>query len=177
MQKIYLDMMEQTDCIGIYKKDTKVIPAGTTIYSMPSKDKNAEYQKFADEYDIHFIFEDNLPDIDFYTIPRIDIMAADSHGGYIGTIGETCDLESDAPICYIDKNKTCHLIAENGKTFLKTVHSWKTQLKPCEGIEFFPSKEEAKKRHEFLDINIEAAIKDDIVKSIKDDIESPIEAE
>ena len=175
MQKIYLDMTEHTDCIGIYKKDTKVIPAGTTIYTMPSKDKNAEYQKLADEYDIHFIF--NLPDIDFYTIPRIDIMAADSHGGYIGTIGETCDLESDAPICYIDKNKTCHLIAENGKTFLKTVHSWKTQLKPCEGIEFFPSKEEAKKRHDFLDIDIEAAIKDDIVKSIKDGIESPIEAE
>ncbi|MBU9728743.1 hypothetical protein [Diplocloster modestus] len=161
MRKIYIDKTEEVSCTAVYMRDTEIIQAGTTIYSMPVKDKNAEYQKFADKYDIHFIFEDSLPEIDFYTIPRVDIMAVDSCGGYIGTIGEICDLKSDAPICYLDRNRNCYLIAENGKDFLKTVNSWKTQLKPYDEVIFYHSKEEAKKNHEFLDMSTITTVETD----------------
>jgi hypothetical protein len=76
-------------CLSIYVKDTEIILAGTSINSMSVKEreKNGEYKKFADKYDIHFIFDDNIP------------------------------------ICYIDKNRTCYLIADNGKDFLKNVQN------------------------------------------------------
>lgn len=105
MKKVFLDMTQNDNCISVFQKDTEVLQAGTTIYSMPIKDKNDEYQKFADYYDIHFIFDDNTVSIDFYTIPRVDIMAIDSQGGYIGTVGGLSDVESNMPICYIDKDR------------------------------------------------------------------------
>lgn len=153
MKKIYLDVTEIDGCIGVFMKDTEIVYAGTTIYSMSTRQKNAEYQRYADEYDIHFIFDDNIPKIDFYTIPQVDILATDSKGGYIGTIGQTSDLESDAPICYIDKEKHSYLIAQNGKEFLKNALTWEKILEPYDGVTFYHSKEDAMKENEFINID------------------------
>ena len=98
MKKVYFDETEAHECMSLFIKDVEIIHAGTTVYSMPATHKNSEYKKFADEYDIHFIFDDDIPQINFYTIPQIDIMATDSQGGFIGTIGQMTDLESDAQI-------------------------------------------------------------------------------
>ena len=148
-KKLYLDMTKMGDCTSIWVKDTEIIPAGTTIYSMSVKQKNEEYERFAKEYDIHFIFEDNMPVIDFYTIPRVDIFATDSNGGYLGTIGNMTDLESDAPICYIDEERRCYLIAKSAKEFLEKVSKWKINLKNCEEVQFYASKEAAMEENEF----------------------------
>ena len=129
MKKVYLDQTQAHECMSIYMKDVEIIHAGTTIYSMPVKDKNAEYERFANEYDIHFIFDDDIPHIDFYTIPQVDIMAIDSQGGFIGTIGQMSDLKSDAQICYIDNRHNCYLIVEKSKDFLKYAPMWKNCLK------------------------------------------------
>ncbi|WP_245975473.1 hypothetical protein [Oceanobacillus chungangensis] len=69
--------------------------------------KNEEYQKYANDYDIQFIFDDDIPHLEFNTVPYVDIMAIDSNGGFIGTVGQQCDLESDAPICYINRDLEC----------------------------------------------------------------------
>lgn len=61
MKKRYLDLTNQADCISIFVKDTQIIPAGTTLSSMPVRHKNAEYDRYARDYDIHFLFEDHLP--------------------------------------------------------------------------------------------------------------------
>lgn len=127
--------------------------AGTTIYSMPCNTKNDKYEKYAKEYDIHFIFSDIIPHINFYTIPQVDIMATDSLGGFIGTIGRQSDLESDAPICYIDKDKTCYLIASNGAEFLAKVSEWRNNLMPYNDIVFYSNKLAAENELEFIDIN------------------------
>lgn len=108
-------------------------------------------QKFAEEYDIHFVFEDNVPKIDFYTVPMVEIFAVDSDGGYIVSVGQSTDLQEDIPICYIDADKRCYLIAENGKEFLMNVYQWKEQLTPCTNIEFFDSFEKAQETYDFLD--------------------------
>ena len=131
-------------------KDVEIVRAGTTVYSMPIRHKNAEYERFAKEYDIHFVFDDNIPAVDFYTIPQVDILATDSNGGYIGTIGQMSDLESNAPIGYIDKDRQCYLISKNGKEFMEKVSSWKYALEPYDEIKFYSSKAEAMKENEFL---------------------------
>lgn len=150
MKKIYLDATTLKDCMSVIVKDAEVILAGATVYSMSVKCKNSEYQRYAQEYDIHFIFDDNIPQIDFYTIPRVDIMATDSRGGYIGTIGEQCNLGSEAPICYIDCNRKCFLLGKSGKDFLQKISTWQDNLEAYGGIVFYESKEAAMKENEFL---------------------------
>lgn len=153
MRKLYLDETEAHECMSIFMKDAEIIRAGTTVYSMPVKEKNAEYEKFADEYDIYFIFDDDIPRVDFYTIPQVDIMATDSQGGFIGTIGQMTDLEGDAPICYIDHERNCYLAAENAKDFIKCAPIWKNCLKEYHGVTFYQSKSDAEKVVEFIDRN------------------------
>ena len=154
MKKLYLDENEAHDCMSIFIKDAEIIRAGTTIYAMSVKDKNTEYERYAKEYDIHFIFDDDIPPIDFYTIPQVDIMAIDSQGGFIGTIGQMTDFESDAQICYIDNDHNCYLIAENAKDFFKYAPMWKSRLKEYNGVMFYNSISDAKKAVEFVDWNI-----------------------
>jgi hypothetical protein len=149
LKKIYLDTTQSSTCLSIYIENAEVTPAGTTIYSMSVKEKNSEYQSFADEYDVHFVFDDNVPEINFYTIPMVNIFATDSSGGYIGSLGQPTDLEEKIPICYIDKNKNFYLIADNGKDFLKNVQNWKSIMTPYTDIEFFASLEDARKKYEF----------------------------
>ena len=153
MKKVYLDQTQVHECMAIFMKDVEIIHAGTTVYPMPVKDKNAEYERFADEYDIHFIFDDDIPQIDFYTIPQVDIMATDSQGGFIGTIGQMTDLKSDAQICYIDNERNCYLIVEKSTDFLKCAPMWKKCLTEYNGVTFYNSKLEAEKDVEFLDLN------------------------
>lgn len=158
MKTVYLDRTANTQVIVILsEKDYTLLNAGTTIYSMPVREKNDEYRRYGEEYDIHFIFDDNVPVIPFYTVPQVDIFAVDGSGGYIGTVGETTDLKSGDPICYIDRNHRCYLIAETGKDFLACVGKWKEKLRPYEALEFFATMEEAKEKHEFLDIDISAS--------------------
>lgn len=152
-KKAYLDMTELKSCTSIWMKDTEIIQAGTTVYSMSSKHKNEEYERFAREYDIHFIFDDNIPVIDFYTIPRVDIFAVDSEGGCIGTVGEMTDLEGNAPICYIDSDRKCYLLCNSGKKFLQNASSWKALQESYKIVEVYLSKEEAMKNNNFLDLS------------------------
>ena len=62
------------------------------------------------------------------------------------------DLQSDLPICYINKNKDCFLIANSGKEFLETTKHWKNNLKPYNEVIFYESKLEAEKELRFINI-------------------------
>ena len=155
MNKVYLDVTKRENCpaicIGI--KDTEVITSGSTVYHMDSNDKNETYQQYADEYDIHFIFDDDIIKLSFYTVPQVDVFATDRVGGLIGTVGSFTDLQRDLPICYINKNKECFLIANSGKEFLEISKSWKNNLKPYNEVIFYESKLEAEKELRFINIS------------------------
>lgn len=156
MRKVYFDKtILKNACISVYVRDAEVIAAGTTVYSMSVKEKNAEYQKFAEEYGIYFIFDDKPPKIDFYTVPQVDIFATDGNGGLFGTIGGITDWDADIPICYMDQSRTCFLAAENGNAFLAAAGSWREHLRPYAGIIFYRSKEEAKQQLEFIELEQE----------------------
>jgi hypothetical protein len=153
MRKVYLDRTEFAGAISVCLKDTEIISTGTTIYSMSVNDRNEEYQRYANDYDIQFIFDDHIPHLEFYTVPQVDIMAKDSKGGFIGTVGQSCDLESDAPICYINKDLECFIISENGADFLSNIESWQDNLKPYDKITLYRSKAEAEMELEFIDLS------------------------
>lgn len=154
MQRVYLDRTKLIGAINVNLKDTEVIPAGTTMFPMSVNHKNEEYQKYANDYDIHFIFDDDIPNLGFYTVPYVDIMAKDSKGGFIGTVGQQCDLKSDAPICYINRHFECLIISENGEGFLNNIQSWQDNMKPYDKITVYRSKTEAEMELEFIALSV-----------------------
>lgn len=155
MIKKYFDITESNGAailfIGI--KDTEIILAGTTINSMSTSEKNDEYQRYADDYDIQFIFDDCVPQLKFYTVPLVDIIAKDSEGGFIGSLGLQFDLEGDAPICYINRDLKCFIVYDNAINFLKNVESWKDNFTPYNEITIYSSKVDAEKDLEFIDFS------------------------
>ena len=151
-KRLYMDATEEHSCSSVWIKDTEIVRAGTTVYVMSTKAKCQEYDRYAKDYDIHFIFADNIPKISFYTIPQVDVFAIDSQSGYIGTIGAVTDMESKAPICYIDKEMRCYLVAENGKEFLQKADAWKEELELHDAVRIYDSYEAAKKENEFINI-------------------------
>ncbi|MDO4478687.1 MAG: hypothetical protein Q4B73_06600 [Lachnospiraceae bacterium] len=150
MQKLYLDKTDPAlACTSIISTEAMIVPAGTTMYAMPVSDKNEEYEKLADNKDIHFIFEDHVPAIDFYTIPHIDIFAYDSSGGFLGTVGEMTDLESAAQIIYIGYDHKCYVAGQSLKHLLSKGKNWRNNMKRWTKIQIFTSSEEAKAKLPF----------------------------
>ena len=152
MKTVYIDKNEMPGATSLWMKDVEIEWAGVMVYSMSVKDKDENYQRYEEQYDIQFIFDDKQPNIDFYTVPMVEIFALDSEGGYIGSVGESVDYESTAPICYISKNKECFLIADSFKCFINNPENWKQMLVPYGEIEIFSSREDAKKKFDFFDI-------------------------
>lgn len=152
MKKVYFDN-SAGDCVSIHIKDAEAIPAGVSIYSMPVSAKNKEYERFAQDYDIHSIFDDCVPEIDFYAVPRIDVFATDSEGGFICTVGGITDFQSEAAICYIDKERDVYFVAENGKKFLENISGWKANRKIFRLVKIYISQDEAAQELEFISID------------------------
>lgn len=63
--RLYYDIKSASDCVGIFLKDTEIVAAGTTISAASPKNNNMELKRIADDYNIHCIFNDNIPTIDF----------------------------------------------------------------------------------------------------------------
>lgn len=153
MQKAYFDITEFNECIGIIVPDREVVFTGTTIHSMSVTEKDKEYERFAQDYDVHFIFEDDIPVLPFYTVPAVDLLAKDSAGGWIGTVFVQSDSETAEPVCYIPPDRECFLIAKSIEEFVKTADSWKSHLKPYHQITFYSSRSDAEQELEFIKIS------------------------
>ena len=153
MRKIYLDRTALSGGLIVNLEDTEIISAGTTINSMGVHDRNEEYQTYANDYDIQVIFDDNIPHLEFFTVPHVDIMAKDSKGGFVGIVYQQCDSESDAPICYINRDLECYIISENVEDFLSNIGTWQDNMKPYDKITVYRSKAEAETELEFIDLS------------------------
>ena len=55
MDQLYLDRTEIPGNTVLIVSNAEVINTGTTLYSMPASCKDAEYERYAKEYDIHAI--------------------------------------------------------------------------------------------------------------------------
>ncbi|MHA6252600.1 hypothetical protein [Oceanobacillus sp. CAU 1775] len=154
MRKVHLDRTAFSGAVVVDLEETEIIPAGATINSLGVHDrKNEQYQIYANDYDIQVIFDDDIPHIEFYTVPHVDIMAKDSRGGFIGIVYQAYDSERVAPICYINMDLECFIISENVKDFLSNMGSWQDNMKPFDKIKFYRSKAEAETELEFIDLS------------------------
>lgn len=147
----YIDIGQWNgECVSVFVRGMEICWAGNRVCSMPVRCKNEEYRRLAEEYDIHFIFDDHVPTLDFYTVPYVEIMAEDSLGGYIGTVGEMAGLDSLAPVCYISRERSCCLIGENIREWLERLDSWREGWTRTQDVAVFRSKEEAEAAYAFI---------------------------
>ena len=151
MRKVYLDCTAG-EAVSVYIRDAEVILAGTTIYSMSLRCRDAEYERWEQEYGISFIFDDMQVKVPFYAAPRVDIFAVDNQGGYLGTVGQTTDMEGDAPVCYIKDGK-CYLIAVSGPDFIGKVTDWRSCLADYPEVTLYDSREHAARILEFVPVS------------------------
>ena len=115
------------------------------INAMPIRHKKDVLQRYSEALDIQFIFEDQIPWVDFYAVPYLEVIATDSNGGWIGTLGE------DAPVVYVDRNRKCWQIAENIPLFSAICPDWKRNMTPYNGLKIYASLEAAKADLEFME--------------------------
>lgn len=138
--KIYIDTEQQLSNNGatgffLLNKDgirPEIINAGKYVLSMPKSDKALSYQILTNEYDVNFIFDDNIPILNFYPVPQLLIFATDSFGGCFVSTNVTADIaQKKAPIFYLDQDFKVYYLSPNLKSFLELVifnPLWKKQL-------------------------------------------------
>lgn len=151
----YLDMTQAKGCFGVIPENGEtIILTGVSIYSMPLSVKQKEgkvYADFAQKYGVHFIFDDCIPEINFYTVPWIEIGATDNDGGFIASVGESFSLYNSVPLIYIASDRNIYLITEDSSEFLSIASVWKDKFAPYDGITLYASKEDARKEYPIID--------------------------
>ena len=151
----YLDMTQANGCFGIIPENGETIVfTGVSVYSMPlsvKRDEGEAYDDFARKYGIHFIFDDCIPEIDFYTVPKIEIAATDSDGGFIASVGEPFSFHNPVPLIYISADRKVYLITDDSSKFFSIASEWRSRLIPYGGIKLYGSKEEAQKEYPIID--------------------------
>lgn len=146
---VYVDLKANggAGAVGFFTSKGKVIFCGSEVYAMDKSEKSAEYEMFAKENDIHFLFDDFIPEIPFYTVPYTSVAALTSDGGFIASVGKPFDLYDKMEIVYITKDRKCFLITEDSTKFLSAAPHWREHLTPYDKIEFFDSKADAEKAY------------------------------
>lgn len=144
-KKVYFDQTESDGPTAIFSTEAEYIPAGTVVNAMPVRHKQEVLRRFSEALDIQFLFEDRIPWVDFYAVPYLEVIAFDSEGGWIGTMGE------GKPVVYVDADRKCWKIADNIQLFLSVTPGWKREMTPYDGLKIYPSIEAAKTELEFLD--------------------------
>lgn len=143
---IYFDMSDSDGPTAVFSTEAEFIPAGTVVNAMPIRHRQEVFRRFSEALDIQFIFEDKIPWVDFYSVPYMEVIAFDSEGGWIGTLGQ------DMPVVYVDADKECWKIADNIQLFLSVKPGWKREMTAFDGLKIYPSIEAAKEELEFADI-------------------------
>ena len=143
MKKQYYVDIHHFSGLGLFMNlsgEYEIVPVGIMIDIMPREDKNDEYKYIENNYGISFIFEDNIPDISFYTVPFVRVFAYDQEGVFV---------RKDEEICYI-REGICLRIASNLNDFIDNIDSWKSHLVLHEDIVVYASKEDALKEMSLL---------------------------
>lgn len=148
----YYDDSGIPGCIGIIPNpgDT-IIFTGTQIHIESAKYRGEQSERFARECDFHFWFDDEKPELEIYTVPKMEVVGRDSCGGLFVCNGGSF-LREEEPMYYLDQKRRCFRIAQNSRKFLDCGMKWRDSLIPSDAIEVFASKEKAKKKFNIIDL-------------------------
>ena len=146
----YVDLTKTEGCIGILPENGEtIVLTGVSVNSMPLSVKQREgelYADFAKKHGIHFIFDDDIPEIDFYSVPRLDIGARDNDGGFIASVSESFSLSDSICLVYISPDRKCYLLTKDATEFLTIVSDWR-----YDGVTLYPTKDKAREKYEIID--------------------------
>ena len=151
MRTVYYDWNDITvGAVGVFLRDARVMPAGVTVCAMPAQEKGEQgYQEYAGK-DVHFFFDDALPQIDFYSVPRLDVFASTTDG-LLATLGESSDVEGEAPIVLIDAQKRVFRAARNMMDML-TSTNWKDGIREETEVRIYENRAAAMAENEFISV-------------------------
>lgn len=155
-KRLYFDVSQPAHLSSVEGDSARVAAAGTVVSAISEHDYQHDdtYRIIAENHDIHFIVESNIPNIEFYSVPALNIFAYDSKGGLYASVGGTADIsDTKHSICYI-KNKEVYPIAHSFKEFILPIESITKRLKKhrtkSDDIKLFSSKEDAMKMFNFI---------------------------
>ena len=149
--KVYCDITGKPGCIGIIPNPgVEIIFTGVELHSEPAKYRTLPLAvRLAQECDLHFWFDDEKPEKPFYTVPKTEVFAHDSRGGYFVTT-ENLGLDWSSPLYYIDTMFVCHRIKPVGKELVDMGTFWRETMTPCADIAVFPNRAKAEEQYRIL---------------------------
>lgn len=89
VRTIYVDCGEvsQSGPLGIVSGEVQILYAGTVLHTAQAKVRAEvpQYQEMAERAGVFFFFEDEeLPEIPFYAVPSLELVARDREGNWYG---------------------------------------------------------------------------------------------
>ena len=147
MKTVYFDQTSADGPAAVFSSTARVVPAGTGIHPMPVKYRNETYRHLEEKLDICFLFQDTVPEVRFYAVPHLEIVAYDRHGGFLGTL-------DDGKFLYIDGEGSCFAAGQEVRVLLTMAQDWWKDLVPYPGLRLFSSRETAKQELEFIEVKI-----------------------
>lgn len=145
--KIYCDLTGEGACVGILPNPgTELILTGTLVHVEPEKLREFPLAvRLAGECGLHFWFG-SAPEAPFYTVPKTEVFAHDSRGGYFITTGDPA-LDWSEPLYYIDGQFGCHRLIPVGENVADMGQTWRDTMVSCDDIEVFPDRAAAEERY------------------------------
>lgn len=150
-KRVYIDKETHPGAVSYFMSDYEPVLAGTTIYSMPKEENSTIYQKLATQCDVQFIFDDDVPEVCFYSVPWIEIFAKDSQGGYFAESGGVMELDELGIILYIDRERKVFELADSLRCFVENPDECKKHMTETDSVIIIQSKKEAYEQFEFID--------------------------
>lgn len=149
--KVYCDCTNEPGCVGVLLgREIEVVFTGTQLHIEAAKYRTLPLAlRLAQECDLHFWFSDEQPELPFYTVPKTEVFAHDSRGGFFVTT-EHAALDWSAPLYYIDPMLVCHRIPPTGKTVADMGSTWRETMVPWGELEAFPNRAAAEARYPIL---------------------------
>ena len=135
MRTIYIDYGEvsQSGPLGIFSCEVQILYAGTVLHTEQAKVRAEvpQYQEMAERAGIYFFFEDEeLPEIPFYAVPSLELVARDREGNWYGRAE--------------DLGEGVYCVTPEGAAF--RVELWE----PVPELRVYPSKAEAAREVELV---------------------------
>ena len=89
MRTIYVDLgeLDQSGALGLISSKVQILPAGAVIRTEQAEIRAEvpRYQEMAERAGVFFFFEDEeLPEIPFYAVPSLELVARDREGNWYG---------------------------------------------------------------------------------------------
>lgn len=146
MRTIYVDLgeLDQSGALGLFSSKVRILPAGAVIRTEQAEIRAEvpRYQEMAERAGVFFFFEDEeLPEIPFYAVPSLELVARDREGNWYG---RSEDLR-EGVYCVTPEGAAFRVSERMGRFSgrLLAGEEVREMWEPAPGLRVYPSKAEA----------------------------------